>query len=97
MFNLFFFQQLATPEVSFTEGERLAQELQVVEAGIREKEDVCNWNPLEYSNTTWTSNLTNQNSNEDFNTKEVSVFFHYIHKFLIKNNATSLVNKSIDI
>lgn len=38
--------QLATQGAAFNEGERLAQELQIIEAGIREKEkDVRNWNP----------------------------------------------------
>ncbi|XP_066590032.1 uncharacterized protein roq isoform X2 [Prorops nasuta] len=61
--------KLATQGAAFSAGERLAQELQVIEAGIREKEkDVRNWSP--YSSIPWvqTSNnlLSNPNFNQDF-------------------------------
>ncbi|XP_014222745.1 uncharacterized protein LOC106649694 isoform X1 [Trichogramma pretiosum] len=61
--------KLATQGAAYTEHERLAQELQMIEAGIREKEkDVYNWSP--YSNTAWiqpsTNLLLSPNSKRDF-------------------------------
>ncbi|XP_011495312.1 PREDICTED: uncharacterized protein LOC105360184 [Ceratosolen solmsi marchali] len=65
--------KLATQGTTYSEGERLAQELQMIEAGIREKEkDVCNWSP--YSNMAWiqppVNVMTNQNSIRDFKPEE---------------------------
>lgn len=69
------FIQLATQGATFTAGERLAQELQMIEAGIREKEkDVRNWSP--YGTVPWipsSNNLLNsQNFNQDYKLEEVS-------------------------
>ncbi|KAJ8667298.1 hypothetical protein QAD02_008960 [Eretmocerus hayati] len=68
--------KLATQEASYCEGEKLAQELQMIEAGIREKErDVCNWSP--YSNMAWIQpsiNLTNQNSVSDIKLDEEDMY-----------------------
>lgn len=83
MNNYVYIIQLATQGATYSEGERLAQELQMIEAGIREKEkDVCNWSP--YSNMAWiqppVNPLTNQSSNRDFKAEEVR------DKFNISNN-----------
>ncbi|XP_051162613.1 roquin-1 isoform X1 [Leptopilina boulardi] len=67
--------KLATQGAAFNEGERLTQELQMIEAGIREKEkDVRNWNP--YSNTSWIqppNNLTNS-LNRDCKSEEEDTY-----------------------
>lgn len=68
--------QLATQGAAFSEGERLTQELQMIEAGIREKEkDVRNWSP--YSNIPWIqppNNLVNHGLNRDYKSEEVCYF-----------------------
>ncbi|XP_058790594.1 roquin-1 isoform X2 [Phymastichus coffea] len=69
--------KLATQGATCTEGERLTQELQMIEAGIREKEkDVCNWSP--YSNTAWiqppVNLISSQNLNKDFKPDEEDAY-----------------------
>ncbi|KAL2729391.1 roquin-2 isoform X1 [Vespula squamosa] len=69
--------KLATQGAAFTAGERLAQELQMIEAGIREKEkDVRNWSP--YGTVPWiqspASLLTNQSFNQDYKTEEEDTY-----------------------
>ncbi|XP_001603217.2 roquin-2 [Nasonia vitripennis] len=69
--------KLATQGATYSEGERLAQELQMIEAGIREKEkDVCNWSP--YSNMAWiqppVNPLNNQSINRDFKAEEEDTY-----------------------
>ncbi|XP_076248410.1 RING finger and CCCH-type zinc finger domain-containing protein roquin [Calliopsis andreniformis] len=69
--------KLATQGATFTEGERLAQELQMIEAGIREKEkDVRNWSP--YGTVPWiqSSNnlLSTQNLNQDYKPVEEDTY-----------------------
>lgn len=69
--------KLATQGATFTAGERLAQELQMIEAGIREKEkDVRNWSP--YGTVPWiqssTSLLSNQSFNQDYKTEEEDTY-----------------------
>jgi hypothetical protein len=77
LYVFFFFSvQLATQGTTYSEGERLAQELHMIEAGIREKEkDVCNWSP--YSNMAWiqppVNLMANQNSIRDFKPEEVNL------------------------
>lgn len=82
-FSIFFIQKdkwklvifkLATQGAAFNEGERLAQELQMIEAGIREKErDVRNWSPYGMSWIQPSNNLVqNHNLNRDYNADEVS-------------------------
>lgn len=66
--------QLATQGATFSAGERLAQELQMIEAGIREKEkDVRNWSP--YGTVPWIQSpnnmLSTQNFNQDYKSEEV--------------------------
>ncbi|OAD62090.1 Roquin [Eufriesea mexicana] len=69
--------KLATQGATFTAGERLAQELQMIEAGIREKEkDVRNWSP--YGTVPWiqSSNnlLSSQNFNQDYKPEEEDTY-----------------------
>ncbi|XP_071877832.1 RING finger and CCCH-type zinc finger domain-containing protein roquin isoform X1 [Bombus fervidus] len=69
--------KLATQGATFTAGERLAQELQMIEAGIREKEkDVRNWSP--YGTVPWiqSSNnlLSSQNFSQDYKTEEEDTY-----------------------
>lgn len=66
-------QQLATQGAAFSEEERLAQELQMIEAGIREKErDVRNWSPYGMSWIQPSNNLVqNHNLNRDYRADEV--------------------------
>lgn len=84
--------QLATQGATFvTTGERLTQELRMIEAGIRERErDVRNWsNPygsgtgtttipwIQQSSNDW---LSNQEYNTDYKTEEVSrtTLYHFV-------------------
>ncbi|KAK0180667.1 hypothetical protein PV327_003027 [Microctonus hyperodae] len=58
--------KLATQGAAFNEGERLAQELQMIEMGIREKEkDVRNWNP--YGNISCIQPVNNLTPNHTIN------------------------------
>ncbi|XP_011299638.1 roquin-1 isoform X2 [Fopius arisanus] len=57
--------KLATQGAAFSEGERLAQELQMIEAGIREKEDVRNWTP--YGNVSCMQTVNNLMPNQTVN------------------------------
>lgn len=82
----------------FTAGERLAQELQMIEAGIREKErDMRNWSCNPYGTGTSTTTfpwiqqssndwLSNQEYNQDYKIEEVSyvyiIIFDFIPKFI---------------
>lgn len=71
--------KLATQGAAFNEGERLAHELQMIEAGIREKEkDVRNWNP--YGNISCMQPANNLTPNHainptvnDFKADDVSI------------------------
>ncbi|XP_034942906.1 roquin-1 [Chelonus insularis] len=69
--------KLATQGAAFNEGERLAQELQIIEAGIREKEkDVRKWNPyctipcMQPMNNLLSDQTINHSINNDFTTKD---------------------------
>lgn len=70
--------KLATQGATFTAGERLAQELQMIEAGIREKEkDVRNWSP--YGTTIpWIQSTNNllgsQSFNQDYKPEEEDTY-----------------------
>lgn len=69
--------QLATQGAAFNEGERLTQELHIIEAGIREKEkDVRNWDP--YCNVTGVQPVdyvSDQTINQSINpVKDVSYY-----------------------
>ncbi|XP_015178822.1 PREDICTED: roquin-1 isoform X3 [Polistes dominula] len=69
--------KIATQGATLTASEKLAQELQMIEAGIREKEkDVRNWSP--YGTVPWiqssTSLLTNQSFNQDYKTEEEDTY-----------------------
>ncbi|XP_033340321.1 RING finger and CCCH-type zinc finger domain-containing protein roquin isoform X2 [Megalopta genalis] len=69
--------KLATQGATFTAGERLAQELQMIEAGIREKEkDVRNWSP--YGTVPWIQSSNNllgtQNFNQDYKPEEEDTY-----------------------
>ncbi|XP_017892553.1 roquin-1 isoform X2 [Ceratina calcarata] len=69
--------KLATQGATFTAGERLAQELQMIEAGIREKEkDVRNWSP--YGTVPWIQSSNNllspQNFNADYKPEEEDTY-----------------------
>ncbi|XP_012257083.2 roquin-1 [Athalia rosae] len=68
--------KLATQGAAFSEGERLAQELQMIEAGIREKErDVRNWSPYGMSWFQPSSNLVqNHNLNRDYGADEEDTY-----------------------
>lgn len=83
----------------FTAGERLAQELQMIEAGIRERErDMRNWNCNPYGTGTGTGTttfpwiqqpsndwLSNQEYNQDYKIEEVSyVITFYSRIYVIK-------------
>ncbi|XP_003702036.2 RING finger and CCCH-type zinc finger domain-containing protein roquin isoform X1 [Megachile rotundata] len=69
--------KLATQGATFTAGERLTQELQMIEAGIREKEkDVRNWSP--YGTVPWIQSSNNmlgtQNFNQDYKPEEEDTY-----------------------
>ena len=69
--------KLATQGATFSAGERLAQELQMIEAGIREKEkDVRNWSP--YGTVPWIQSpnnmLSTQNFNQDYKSEEEDTY-----------------------
>lgn len=69
--------KLATQGATFTAEERLAQELQMIEAGIREKEkDVRNWSP--YGAIPWIQTPNNllapQNFNPDYKPEEEDTY-----------------------
>ncbi|XP_015586020.1 roquin-2 isoform X2 [Cephus cinctus] len=69
--------KLATQGAAFSEGERLAQELQMIEAGIREKEkDVRNWSP--YGSVPWiqppSNLLSNHNMNRDYRAEDEDTY-----------------------
>ncbi|KZC04845.1 PREDICTED: roquin-1 [Dufourea novaeangliae] len=69
--------KLATQGATFTAGERLAQELQMIEAGIRDKEkDVRNWSP--YGTVPWIQSSNNllgtQNYSQDYKTEEEDTY-----------------------
>ncbi|XP_046410424.1 roquin-1 [Neodiprion fabricii] len=68
--------KLATQGAAFSEGERLAQELQMIEAGIREKErDVRNWSPYGMSWIQPSSNLVqNHNLNREYRPDEEDTY-----------------------
>lgn len=74
--------KLATQGAAFNEGERLAQELQMIEAGIREKEkDVRNWNPyggnapcIPPINNPLPNQTINHTINSDFKPDDVSMY-----------------------
>ncbi|XP_043286038.1 roquin-2 [Venturia canescens] len=69
--------KLATQGAALTEGERLAQELQMIESGIREKEkDVRNWSP--YGGVSWIqqtpNNLMSSSMNKDYKSEEEDTY-----------------------